>query len=136
MRNRFTAPFAAICVCLLASSVLGAQLTTSTILGTVTDPSRATVASAKVTATNTGTNFTRAVETNPQGEYRMEFMPIGSYIVEVTAPGFKKFSQSGIVLAVNVDGRVNASLQVGQASEVVNVTGDAPQINTSNAQIG
>src|SRR5580704_5721033 len=121
MRNRFTAPFAAICVCLLASCVLDAQLTTSTILGTVTDPSGATVASAHVTATNSGTNFTRTVQTNTQGEYRMEFLPIGSYTVDITAPGFKKFSQTGIVLAINVDGRVNAVLQVGQSTEVVNV---------------
>jgi hypothetical protein len=136
MRNRFAASFAAISACLLTASVLDAQLTTSTILGTVTDPSGATVVAAEVTATNTGTNFKRTVQTSTQGEYRMEFMPVGSYTVEITAVGFKKFVQTGIVLAVNVDGRVNAVLQIGQSTEVVNVTGDAPLVNTSNAQIG
>jgi hypothetical protein len=121
---------------LLAFSVLNAQLTTSTILGNVTDPSGAAVAAAQVTATNAGTHFNRTVHSNTQGEYRMEFMPVGSYTVEITAPGFKKFSQSGVVLAVNVDARVNAPLQIGQSTEVVDVTGDAPQIDTTDAQIG
>lgn len=51
----------------------------------MTDPSGAAVASAQVTARNAGTHFARTVRTNPRGEDRLEFMPVGSYAVEVTA---------------------------------------------------
>jgi outer membrane receptor protein involved in Fe transport len=132
MSHRFAAAF---CF-LFASTLLDAQLTTSTILGSVTDPSGASIANAEVIATNTGTNFTRTAASNAQGEFRLEFLPVGGYRLEITAPGFKKFSQTGIVLAVSVDQRVNAALQVGQATDIINVTGEAPQVNTSNAQIG
>ena len=134
MSHRSVANFAF--ACLLIAIPANAQLTTSTILGTVSDASGASVPAASVTATNIGTNFSRTVQTSPRGEYRMEFLPLGSYTVEITAGGFKKFSQSGIVLTANVDGRVNATLQIGQATETINVSSDAPQVNTSNAQIG
>ena len=136
MTNRFALLFAVAFLVLPAHRLLHAQLTTSTIFGTISDPSGATVASAEVTATNTGTNFARSVQSSPQGEYRLEFLPVGSYKVEIRAAGFKKFSQTGIVLAVNVDGRVNAVLQVGQATDTISVTGDAPVVNTSSVEIG
>lgn len=136
MRNRVAARLAVSFAFLFALGILNAQLTTSTILGTVTDPSGAAVVAAQVTAINAGTNFTRTVQTNNRGEYRMEFMPVGNYAVEITAQGFKKFSQTGIALAVNVDDRVNAALQIGQSTEVVDVTADAPQVDTTDAQIG
>ena len=112
------------------------QITTTNIVGNVTDPTGAAVPNAQVTATNTGTNFTRSVQTNGQGEYRIEFLPLGDYQVEVTAPGFKKFVQKGVTLQANLTSRVDAALQVGEASDVVNVSGDAPLVNTSNAQVG
>jgi len=122
-------------VCLFAASFLNAQ-TTTTLLGTVSDKSGAIVPGAEVTAANTGTNLVRATKTNAQGEYRIDFLPIGEYNVEVSADGFKKFLQKGITLEVNVTARVDAPLEVGSLTEEVNVTATPPQVDTSNAQIG
>src|SRR5579863_3592137 len=107
-------------LCLLTAPFLIAQ-TTTTLYGTVTDRSGAVVPNAQVTARNVGTNLTRTVQTNTEGQYRMEFLPIGGYSVEVTATGFKKFVQKGITLEVNVNARVDAIVDVGTVTEEVDV---------------
>jgi hypothetical protein len=122
-------------VLVLAASFLHAQ-TTTTLFGNVNDKTGGRVASAEVTAIDVGTNLSRTTETNAQGEYRMEFLPIGQYRIEVSAPGFKKFSQTGVVLELNVVARVDAVLDVGATNEVVEVTADAPLVNTDDASIG
>ncbi|HEV2446778.1 MAG TPA: carboxypeptidase regulatory-like domain-containing protein, partial [Candidatus Sulfopaludibacter sp.] len=129
MRTRFI-----LCV-LIAACYLGAQ-TTTTLYGTVTDKTGAVIPNAQVTAVNAGTNLSRTAETNSEGVYRFEFMPIGEYSVEVSANGFKKSVQKGIVLQVNVPARVDAALDIGAMTEVVDVVGSAPLVNTNNAQIG
>jgi hypothetical protein len=121
---------------LLLLAVAAAAQTTTTLLGTVTDKTGAVVPGAQVVATNTGTNLTRTAQTSLQGEYRMEFMPIGDYTVEVTANGFRKSMQNGVILQINVSTRVDARLDVGQISESVEVTAAAAAVNTENAQIG
>ncbi len=129
MRTRFVLSL------LLAASYLAAQ-TTTTLYGTVSDKTGAVIPNAQVTAVNTGTNLTRTAETNAEGLYRFEFMPIGSYSVEVTVKGFKKFVQKGIALDVNVMARVDAALDIGDTSQEVEVVGAAPAVNTDDAQIG
>jgi hypothetical protein len=119
---------------LLAASAF-AQ-TTTTLLGTVTDKTGAVIPGAQVTATNTGTNFTRTQQTNQQGEYRMEFMPVGDYTVEVSANGFRKSLQKGVTLEINLPTRVDVGLDVGQITESVEVSAAAAAVNTDNAQIG
>ena len=120
---------------LLAASYVAAQ-TTTTLYGTVNDKSGALVPNAQVTAINTGTNFARSAVTNAEGSYRIEFLPVGDYNVEVAVNGFKKFVQKGIVLQVNVAVRADASLDIGAVSEEVSVTGSVSQVNTDNAQLG
>jgi outer membrane receptor protein involved in Fe transport len=115
---------------------LAAQITTTTMIGNVTDTTGAGVPNAQVTATNTGTNLARTVATNSQGEYRIEFLPVGNYQVEVSAPGFKKFVDSGVALQINETARVDAQLQIGGLNETVSVTSDAPLVNTDNAVVG
>src|SRR6266542_388715 len=90
--------------------IAGAQVTSATIVGTVTDSSGAALPGATVTARNVDTGFNRTVPTNEAGAYRLEFLPIGSYVVEVTLSGFKTAIRSGIVLNVNDTARVDASL--------------------------
>ena len=128
MRNTFV-------VALFAGLLAHAQ-TTTTLLGTVTDKTGGVVPGAEVTATNTGTNQTRTAQTSPQGEYRIDFLPIGEYTVEVSASGFKKFVQKAVVLEINVASRVNAQLDVGQLTDSVEVSASAPAVNTENAQVG
>ena len=77
------------------------QQITGSIVGTVKDPQGAVVSSANVKATNTNTGFARTVPTNGYGEFRIDYLPVGNYTVEVSAPNFKKFVQKNIVLTVD-----------------------------------
>jgi len=112
------------------------QVTTATIVGTISDPSGAVAPGAQVTARNVDTGLTRTVTSGDDGSYRLEFLPVGHYALEVTTGGFKKAYLSDIVLKVNDTARVDVSLTVGQVTESVTVTETAPQINTSTPEIG
>lgn len=115
---------------------LTAQVTTASISGIVTDPSGGIVPGAQVKATQIETNFTRNAVTDAGGQYSIKFLPVGDYRVEITAAGFKTFTQTGIVLEVNRNARVDTILQVGALTETVQVSSDAPLINTADATIG
>jgi hypothetical protein len=115
---------------------VSAQVTTASILGTVTDPSGAVVPGAQVKATQLETNFVRSAVTGSGGQYAIKFLPVGSYRLEITAQGFKTYTQTGIILEVNRNARVDTVLQVGALIETVQVSADAPLINTSDATIG
>ena len=82
---------------LVATSAL-AQTPTGTILGSVKDAQGAVVPGATVTATNLGTQYSRNTVTDGAGEYALRLLPVGNYKVEVSIPGFKTFTQTGIQL--------------------------------------
>src|ERR1700687_2015180 len=127
------------CVCILmfdGARDLLAQSTTTTLYGTVTESSGAVVPDAKVTVTSVDTNLSRSVPTNSSGEYRIEFLPVGNYSLEVSAPGFKQFLQKGIILQVGQTARLDARLALGSVSEVINVTTEVPLVNTGNPELG
>src|SRR5438876_2603154 len=90
-----------------------AQPTTATIVGTLSDPRGSTVPGAQVTARNADTGLTRTVTSSDEGTYRLEFLPVGNYVLEVTSAGFKKAYLNGIVLKVNDTSRVDVALTVG-----------------------
>src|SRR5260370_1546229 len=127
-----------LCTCFLglASLALNAQITTTSMIGNVTDKTGAVIVDAKVTAANVGTGLQRSVTTNAQGEYRIGFLPVGEYSLTVEAAGFKKFVRSGVTLEVAQTARVDASLDVGSTGETVEVTAAAPLVNTSNPELG
>ena len=125
----------AVLVAVPLASVAVAQITTATIVGTIKDASGAALPGATVTARNADTGFNRIVPSNDVGAYRLDFLPIGRYNVEVTLSGFKTVNRSGIVLNVNDTVKVDATLDVGGVSETVNVEGAAPDVNTSTADI-
>ena len=135
MTKKFAVYLSVLALFLLAVPFLSAQ-TTTTLYGTVTDRTGAVIPNAQVTATNLGTNLARTAQTNAEGQYRMEFMPIGSYSIEITAAGFKKFLQKGVTLEINVNARADAALDVGTLTEEVDVTATVPLVNTDNSQIG
>lgn len=122
-------------LCLLPSRS-AAQLTTATMVGTITDPSGAVVSGAQVTIVNTSTHFTRKVVSNGSGAYRIDLLPIGTYTMTVEAASFKKFVQTNIALNVNQVANVGAVLQLGGSQETVTVTSEPPQINLENATVG
>src|SRR5260370_33100833 len=119
----------------VALTALQAQVTTATIEGTVTDSSGASIPNAEVVAINTGTNQSRTVTTNASGGYRIDLLPSGAYDVEVTAHGFKKFRQNGIILEINRTAPVDAALTIGALTAADTITAAASLENTSHAQL-
>ncbi len=120
--------------CLLAVPS-SAQDSTGTILGNVKDSSGAAVPQAQVTATNLGTQFSRAAKTDDTGHYAVPLLPLGRYKLEITMPGFKTFSQTGIVIEVGRNARIDATLDTGGVEEVVSVVADAPLVETSSSAL-
>ncbi len=125
---------ATFCALLVASSAL-AQTPSGTILGTVKDDQGAVVPGATVTATNLGTQYSRSTVTDSAGEYALRLLPVGNYMVVVTLTGFKNFTQTGIVLEVGRNARVDATIQLGALDETVLVVGDSPLVETASASL-
>ena len=135
-RKPWTAFVVTTLAALLSSSSAFAQVTTASVIGTVTDRQGAAVADAQATITNTDTNLTRGTTTNSQGEYRFDLLPVGDYTLNVTRSGFKKFTQKDVVLTLNQTATLNVALEVGSVSETVEVIATPPPVNTSTAEIG
>ncbi len=112
-----------------------AQTMSGRISGTVTDPTGAAVPGARVIITNTNTQSVRTVTTDQQGFYVAEDLPIGPYSIVVDQPGFKRAEQQGIFLVA--DGRLTANfqLELGSASERVEVYAGATELNTVSAEV-
>src|SRR6266436_8451335 len=121
---------------LLAAPFAGAQSTGGRIRGTVTDPSGGAVASAKVTLINEATNVTREAQSGASGEYIFIEVPIGSYEIDLTIHGFKKYVHKGVGLDLNQVLTVDINLQLGGSTEVVEVTGAPPVVDTTSTQLG
>jgi hypothetical protein len=136
MRGKFGVAVVFCLVAVLFSSVLSAQLTTTTIYGRVTDANGGTIAGAAVTVTNTDTNLSRTAQTNADGEYRIELLPVGNYRAEIAAQAFKRFVRAGVVLEVNVPARVDAMLQLGDINQTVTVSESVPLVDTTSPEIG
>jgi outer membrane receptor protein involved in Fe transport len=117
--------------------VVVGQGTSATIVGTVSDAGGSAVPGAEVVARNVDTGLTRTVTSGDAGTYRLEFLPVGKYDIEVTFAGFKKALISAIVLQVNDTARVDVALEVGQVNETVTVSDSAPpEVNTVTSEIG
>ncbi|HEY7210093.1 MAG TPA: carboxypeptidase-like regulatory domain-containing protein [Bryobacteraceae bacterium] len=110
---------------LLLAAGLWAQAIFATLTGIITDPSGAVVANVNVTLTNAESGDTRTTTTNSDGYYTFASVPVGSYNLEITAPGFQTFKATAIALGGGEKRNVNASLQVGSTNQTVEVTGTA-----------
>jgi hypothetical protein len=114
-----------------------AQTITGSIRGTVTDPSGAVISGASVTATNVSTGVNTSTLTGKDGDYNIQFLPIGTYTVTVTASGFSKTSIAAFTLEIDQTARVDAKLQVGSAATTVSVSSDvSPLLQTQDASMG
>jgi hypothetical protein len=136
MRGKFVVGVVFCLAAVLLPNVLSAQLTTTTINGRVTDANGGTIASAQVTVTNTDTNLSRVAQTSAEGEFSIDFLPVGNYRVEITAQSFKRFVRAGVVLEVNVPSRVDAVLQLGDINQTVTVSESVPLVNTTSPELG
>jgi outer membrane receptor protein involved in Fe transport len=123
-----------LCICLLTLSAM-AQIQNGQFSGTVTDASGAAVAGAKVTMTNAATNLSVTTTTNGTGVYNARELPIGVYKITVEAPGFKTFTNNGVTLEAGTIARVDVKMVLGQAREVIEVSGEASQVNTEEAKL-
>ncbi|MBL8213066.1 MAG: carboxypeptidase regulatory-like domain-containing protein [Bryobacterales bacterium] len=110
-----------------------AQVFTGTISGTVTDPNAASIPAATVRARNEATNDVRSVQTSGDGLYVLSQLPPGNYEVSVEMQGFRKSVQSAVTLRVNQTLEVNFKLELGEVSQVVEVTGGVTMLDTQSA---
>jgi Carboxypeptidase regulatory-like domain len=121
---------------LLAAPFADAQSTGGRIRGTVTDPSGGAVATASVTLINEATHATREVQSGENGEYIFIEVPVGTYEIDATQQGFKKYVRKGVPLDLNQVVTVDIALQIGAASESIEVTGAPPVVDTSSTELG
>ncbi|HEY6403754.1 MAG TPA: TonB-dependent receptor, partial [Blastocatellia bacterium] len=120
---------------LLATSVM-AQVDTGTILGTVKDVNGAVISQARVTLVNTGTSVAFNTETDSDGRYIFPAIKIGLYQVTVESRGFKKAVRSGIQLNIQQQAEINITLETGEISQMVEVSGEAPLLQTQESSVG
>jgi len=120
---------------LVAVQVAWGQEVTATIVGTVTDPSGAPIPGADVVATDTDRGTVWPAKTDQGGTYNIPRLPIGNYTVKVTASGFQTATHAAFTLVLNQAARVDVQMKIGQASEVVEVTGAAPVLQTESPEV-
>src|SRR5438093_849502 len=120
----------------LCAQLALAQVNTATISGTVHDSSGAVLPGANVAIQNQDTGISRTVTTNETGRYSAPALGLGNYRVTAQLQGFQSQVRSGIALTVGREAVVDFTLAVGAVTQTVEVTGEAPLIELSNANLG
>ena len=120
----------------LSASTLFAQSTGGRFTGKVSDSSGAILPGVVVTLTNDASGVSRATTTNADGDYSFPETPVGTYHLEFDLAGFKKNLQPNVLLQLNQVLTVNETLQIGERKEVVEVTTEAPIVDTTSTQLG
>ncbi len=115
---------------------LHGQSTFGTVDGAVTDPSGATVSGAEVTLTNTGTQEKHTQATGSTGSYQFVNVVPGQYRLDITKAGFKHFARTNVVVQVQQDTHIDATLPVGQVAETVEVTAETPLLQAETSSLG
>ena len=134
MRSRTT--IFILMVCFMLSSAAFGQRVTGSIDGRVTDTTGAVLPGVEVTVTNDATGLTRTILTNEIGLYNVPLLASGIYSVHVSLPGFRTELRRGVRVEVDRTARVEVQLEVGVVTETVEVTADAPLVQTDNSALG
>ncbi|MFY9559180.1 MAG: carboxypeptidase regulatory-like domain-containing protein [Terriglobales bacterium] len=134
--KRFERSMCLVAVWLALNSVAFPQASSSSLRGTVTDPSGSAIQGATVVIANPESKTTRTATTGETGDYRFLALPPGTYTLTVNATGFARYEQTGIQLLVNSPATANVQLKVGSTNESVTVTSEAPILNLVDASIG
>lgn len=121
---------------ILSPTPLSAQGTGGRILGRIADPSGAVLSKVKVTATNEATGVSGDVVSNDSGDYGFPDLSVGTYTLSFELTGFKKELRHKIALDVNQVITLNMAMQIGGAQEVIDVTSEAPLVDTTSTQLG
>src|SRR5437016_951337 len=109
---------------------------TAQVTGTIKDQTGAVLPGVEVTLTQSDTGFKRSAVTNETGSYILPSLPVGPYRLEAVLPGFRTYTQTGIILQVDSNPVINPVLQVGQVSDQVNVQADATLVETRSTGVG
>src|SRR6266446_3150818 len=112
-----------------------AQVQNGQLTGTVTDPSGAAIANAKVTVANPATGFSASTTSNSSGNYTVRELPVGTYKVTAEASGFKTVSNTDVAVNAGTIAHVDVKMTLGQAKEIVEVTGAAAAVNTEDSKL-
>src|SRR2546427_9605985 len=128
--------FATLLVFVSGAQVATAQVNTATSSGTVRDESGAVLPGAAVTVENQDTGISRSLTTNETGRYTAPALGLGNYQVSVQLPGFQNQVRSGIALTVGREAVVDFTLAVGAVTQTVEVKGEAPLVELTNATMG
>jgi hypothetical protein len=122
---------------LVASSTIGfAQSATSSLRGTVSDSKGAVLSGASIVLSDADNGSSRTAKSDDQGVYQFLQIPPASYVLTVSATGFATMKRENVVLQVSSPATVNLTLQVQGSSVIVDVTGEAPVVNTQDATLG
>jgi len=133
MRKAMALVFLALFVLLTPVAAFG-QAVYGNIVGTVTDPQGSAVAGAKVTITDTQRQVAVATTTNSDGNFTQRALIAGTYQVRVEATGFKAAVQT-VIVSVDQESRADLKLEVGEVSQVVEITSEAPLLKTERADV-
>ena len=120
----------------LWAAILLGQTPTATVVGVVRDSSGAVVVGARVTARDEGTNIAHEAVTGDEGGYTIPLLTPGVYSVSAEAPNFRRTVQRGITLQVDQKARIDLALELGQVTDLIEVTADAVLTETESASVG
>lgn len=126
----------AVTICAVSPTLLPAQGTSGRILGHVVDPSGAVLPGVRVNLVNEATSVSREAKTTENGDYDFVEVPVGTYRLEFDLTGFKKNVRRGVGLDINQVITLNMTMQLGATQEVVDVTSEAPLVETTSTQLG
>jgi len=121
---------------LVSACDLRAQVASGSILGVASDTSGAVIANASISCTSVETGAARKAVTDSTGAYLFPALPVGNYDLEASSQGFKTEVRRGVTVTVGASVAVNFTLAVGATEQKVEVTAEAPQVNTTDASVG
>ncbi|MGQ9635729.1 MAG: TonB-dependent receptor domain-containing protein [Bryobacteraceae bacterium] len=117
-------------------TTLSAQDYRGSLLGRITDPSKAAVPSASVVVTNQSTQFVYRTTSNAEGHYLVPLLEPGTYTIQVEAQGFKKLRKEGLIIQTGAKVTMDIELEVGELSQSVTVQAESPLLQTASADFG
>jgi hypothetical protein len=120
----------------LSASSLAAQTTTGRIVGNVADESGALIPGVEIVVRNPATGLVRTVVTNESGAYVVPLLPPAVYELEASLSGFRKEVRTGVTVQVDIVVRIDFALHVGNVSDEIQVSADAPLIQSETASLG
>ena len=135
-RSRFVCLLAGVALVLLGTVPTFSQVNLGRIGGTITDQTGGAIIGAAVTVTDVARGTSRTLTTDSTGSYAAPNLIPGTYTVHAEFQGFKSVDRQDVLVEVGQDVRIDLSLQPGQQTQTVTVTGEQAEVNTTNAQLG